>query len=853
VQAFGTVYPNHWRGEYYANPWLAEAPVLIRQDAAIDFEWLDDSPGPEVPVDYFSARWSRHSWFDAGSYGFTVFADDGVKLWVDDQLLIEEWRTEQRDTFRAVTTLNAGYHRVQMDHFEGWGWAAAQLSWQARSPDSYEPDDTCDAAGWIGVGSPAQRHTLDWASDEDWAKFSATAGTWYEILISNPGSNANTVLELYGPGCGSILAANAGYPGNWNGSRIVWVAPASTTYYVRVNPLRSYYTGSGSDYDLTVAAIEPHGIPLQIRNQTGDLAAYPWTEVYVPGATSPTAVDWYGMSGYSYLDVPDGTYTLVAGSDADHFLLVQPNVAAPSAPVLDTRGTVSVDVRAYQRDGSPLTGWNTGVFLRPYYGSYGLVGLPDDDGYLHVDATPGTYNGFVWSGDYLYDLVRPNVGIWGPTTLTFDARTMPTGQIDVSLPATDRARFVPQGSHTSYAWSFYVYDGDSVILSPDSYSVIGSLFNNTTAGGWWYYGFSAPEPLVVTTGGTTHFQGGGTFSASTSAEPSTVQPGQEVTITNTFQDGFANRLTYVEAYTPTLAAGVQGEVQDSPLPSPFGERPALGGDVGVAEGERGLGRPLAQKMVQPMPHAGAAVSKPDSLVARPAAWGYIYPVTTVCNPNGQVVFQENTWRGFSTIDFTLLTSATEGVYIINASLDTGPHQGIVQGTSGFWVEPTPTDTPTPTPTPTDTPTPTPTHTPTPTPTSTPAGTKVYLPVILKAYSAACARYEPNDSICDAHGPLVSGQAYFAYVCEGDANDYYYFDISTHNPITMDLTGIPDGADYDLFLYDPSKTVVEESRASGSGDEHISHVPSVTGSYYVRVWPYTGYSESTPYQLVARFE
>lgn len=165
--------------------------------------------------------------------------------------------------------------------------------------------------------------------------------------------------------------------------------------------------------------------------------------------------------------------------------------------------------------------------------------------------------------------------------------------------------------------------------------------------------------------------------------------------------------------------------------------------------------------------------------------------------------------------------------------------------------PTPTDTPTLTPSPTHTATNTPTATSTPSP--EPAGTQVYLPVGLAEYSAACARYEPNDSIHDPYGPLVSGQLYFAYICEGDENDYYYFEIGTLNPITVDLTQIPDGADYDLFLYDTSKVIVAESRQGDNGDEHISYVPTVVGRYYIRVWPDVGYSNTTPYQLVVVYD
>jgi len=54
IQAFGTAYPATWRGEYFANRWLAERPVLIRQDSAVDFQWGTGSPGPGIPADNFS-------------------------------------------------------------------------------------------------------------------------------------------------------------------------------------------------------------------------------------------------------------------------------------------------------------------------------------------------------------------------------------------------------------------------------------------------------------------------------------------------------------------------------------------------------------------------------------------------------------------------------------------------------------------------------------------------------------------------------------------------------------------------------------------------------------------------------
>ena len=133
IQAFGPAYPDTWRGEYHANRWLAERPVLIRNEAEIDFNWGSGSPGPDVPADNFSARFQRHVRFEADTYRFTVFSDDGVRLWVDDRLLIDRWQ-EQVATHSADLSLTEGYHRVRLEYYEASGGAVVRLSWASAAP-----------------------------------------------------------------------------------------------------------------------------------------------------------------------------------------------------------------------------------------------------------------------------------------------------------------------------------------------------------------------------------------------------------------------------------------------------------------------------------------------------------------------------------------------------------------------------------------------------------------------------------------------------------------------------------------------------------------------------------------------
>jgi len=70
------VYPD-WKGEYFNNPSLQGAPVLVRNDPNVDFNWGTGSPGPGVPADNFSVRWTRTLYFQGGTYHIYAHVDDG--------------------------------------------------------------------------------------------------------------------------------------------------------------------------------------------------------------------------------------------------------------------------------------------------------------------------------------------------------------------------------------------------------------------------------------------------------------------------------------------------------------------------------------------------------------------------------------------------------------------------------------------------------------------------------------------------------------------------------------------------------------------------------------------------------
>lgn len=119
-----------WRGEYYANGDLRGSPLLVRNDGAINFDWGFSAPSERLPADNFSVRWTRTLNFPAGSYRFFARSDDGVRVWIDNTLVIDQWREHSAQTHTADLTLNAGSHHLRVEYFEGGGRAEIELWWE---------------------------------------------------------------------------------------------------------------------------------------------------------------------------------------------------------------------------------------------------------------------------------------------------------------------------------------------------------------------------------------------------------------------------------------------------------------------------------------------------------------------------------------------------------------------------------------------------------------------------------------------------------------------------------------------------------------------------------------------------
>jgi len=119
------------RGDYYNTTNFTGAPTLTRTDPTIDFNWGAGSPSASIPIDDFSARWyGQIQALDSDTYTFYVNSDDGVRLWVNNQELINSWILSGNGERSGTIALTANQkYPILMEYFEHQVTAEVHLRW----------------------------------------------------------------------------------------------------------------------------------------------------------------------------------------------------------------------------------------------------------------------------------------------------------------------------------------------------------------------------------------------------------------------------------------------------------------------------------------------------------------------------------------------------------------------------------------------------------------------------------------------------------------------------------------------------------------------------------------------------
>jgi hypothetical protein len=290
VGDLGTITNGNWRAEYFARRDLKGTGV-VRNDTVIDFNWGDGSPMDGVPKDSFSVRWTGKSLFESGVYRFNVLVDDGARLYVDGQLVIDAWKDGSRRELSADVGLTRANHSIRLEYYEHTGVARVRLSWAKLTSPTF--------TDWKGEywsnhelkGSPALLRNDD-GVDFDWKDRAPAVG-----LPSNDFSARWTRTVTFDGRYRFNAYADDGIRVYIGGQRVIneWhTSSGGQTYLIELElhgdvPIKiEYYERAGdARVHLGWSRIEPTATPTSTATPTGTLP--PTTEPATPTATpTPT-------------------------------------------------------------------------------------------------------------------------------------------------------------------------------------------------------------------------------------------------------------------------------------------------------------------------------------------------------------------------------------------------------------------------------------------------------------------------------------------------------------------------------------------------------------------------------------
>ena len=280
-----------WRGEYYNNVNLTGAPALVRDDATINFDWGWGSPAVGVNSDRFSARWTKYDYFSAATYTFHVTSDDGARLWVDDQLIIDQWHDHPVTTYGAAKYLSTGYHSLRAEFYENSGTAVCKVWWDAGGGVVVS-----DWRGeyynntWLGGGAALVRN--DAAVSFDWGYGSPAIG------VNADSFSVRWTRDAYFASSGTQTFSATTDDGVrvWLDGAIVidkWYPQSRTTHN------GSIYVAAGT-HQVKVEYFEQTGVAVCMVSWTGGVAPSPPSTIEIIVDDRDANFVWGGPAGSWY-------------------------------------------------------------------------------------------------------------------------------------------------------------------------------------------------------------------------------------------------------------------------------------------------------------------------------------------------------------------------------------------------------------------------------------------------------------------------------------------------------------------------------------------------------------------------
>ncbi len=238
------------KAEYFDGMELAGDPVLTQTEPTIDHSWGSDEVAAGLS-DNVSARWTANLEAPLSeTFSLITTSDDGVRLWLDDRMIIDNWTDHGTTDNKARVDLIGGQiYLLVMEYYENTGGAVAQLSWESPTiARQIVPQGWLQLPHWATNPSPAngephapQAGALSWTAGDE-----ATA---HDVYF---GEDAEAVANATPADAAVYRGQQAAGATSFNPGPLQW----NTTYYWRVdeiNPAHDDSPWKGAVWSFTTA------------------------------------------------------------------------------------------------------------------------------------------------------------------------------------------------------------------------------------------------------------------------------------------------------------------------------------------------------------------------------------------------------------------------------------------------------------------------------------------------------------------------------------------------------------------------------------------------------------------------
>jgi uncharacterized protein YraI len=279
----GSFTTGAWTAQYFSNTDLSGSPTATVNVSTPSNNWGNNSPANGVPADGFSAKFTTQQQLPGGTYQVTVRADDGVRVWINGAIVINEWHGATGATYVANFSVPGGATNIQVDFYEATGAAFLDFNLTQTGGGTVTNPQPSVPSGAATITVTARRLNVRSEPSTSGAILTVIArnetypivgqsadGRWFRIQVRGiEGWVIGTLVRLTNAGNVPVVGGGSGVS-----------QPSPTGFTVSSNTGVNVRRGPGTSFAV-VARLAP-GTPVGVVGRTANSL---WWQVNVNGVT----------------------------------------------------------------------------------------------------------------------------------------------------------------------------------------------------------------------------------------------------------------------------------------------------------------------------------------------------------------------------------------------------------------------------------------------------------------------------------------------------------------------------------------------------------------------------------------